>query len=164
MLTLLNIKTSSLNFCFFQERIDEYDYSKPTEGQTKKPIKDHWRKHTMSKQDHVSGKVKKFANQFLILISWNAQRQSFGNKKCSFCFIVDFSLALQAFCHHWFWWKWWFWGGGATNWSEMYWICVCVGAIKSVHVATRSWLQRMENSSNPQYLNCHRHQWEALKY
>ena len=89
MLTLLNIKTSSLNFCFFQERIDEYDYSKPTEGQTKKPIKDHWRKHTMSKQDHVSGKVKKFANQFLILISfsWDAQRKSFGNKKCSFCFI-----------------------------------------------------------------------------
>ena len=57
----------------------------------------------MSKQDHVSGKVKKFANQFLILISYSrdAQRQSFGNKKCSFCFIGDFSLALQAFCHHW---------------------------------------------------------------
>merc|ERR1711978_582066 len=32
----------------FQDRIDEYDYTQPIEGQTKKPIEEHWRKHTMS--------------------------------------------------------------------------------------------------------------------
>lgn len=42
---------------FLKERIDEYDYSKPTDGQTKKPFKDHWRKHTLSKQDVKTGKV-----------------------------------------------------------------------------------------------------------
>ncbi|KAK4336713.1 hypothetical protein RND71_043557 [Anisodus tanguticus] len=32
----------------FKERIDEYDYSKPIEGQKKRPIEKHWRKHTLS--------------------------------------------------------------------------------------------------------------------
>ncbi|XP_015785335.1 succinate dehydrogenase [ubiquinone] flavoprotein subunit, mitochondrial [Tetranychus urticae] len=32
----------------FKERIDEYDYSKPLEGQVKKPFDQHWRKHTLS--------------------------------------------------------------------------------------------------------------------
>lgn len=32
------------------------DYSKPLEGQTKKPIEEHWRKHTLSWVDE-SGKV-----------------------------------------------------------------------------------------------------------
>ncbi|XP_037031830.1 succinate dehydrogenase [ubiquinone] flavoprotein subunit, mitochondrial [Bradysia coprophila] len=32
----------------FQTRLDEYDYSKPLEGQTKKPITEHWRKHTLA--------------------------------------------------------------------------------------------------------------------
>merc|ERR1719461_2521331 len=41
----------------YQERIDEYDYSQPTEGQTMKPFDQHWRKHTLSYQDHVTGKV-----------------------------------------------------------------------------------------------------------
>ncbi|CAH8663000.1 unnamed protein product [Dicrocoelium dendriticum] len=41
----------------FPNRIDEYDYSKPLEGQTKKPFKDHWRKHTLSYQDANTGKV-----------------------------------------------------------------------------------------------------------
>lgn len=31
----------------FKVRLDEYDYSKPIEGQTKKPMEDHWRKHTL---------------------------------------------------------------------------------------------------------------------
>jgi len=35
----------------FNVRLDEYDYSKPLEGQTPKPIEDHWRKHTMAKTD-----------------------------------------------------------------------------------------------------------------
>ena len=42
-----------------QHRIDEYDYSKPLEGQTKKPSSEHWRKHTMSYVDedyNVRGK------------------------------------------------------------------------------------------------------------
>lgn len=41
----------------FQHRIDEYDYSKPIEGQTMKPVEQHWRKHTLSYQDTVTGKV-----------------------------------------------------------------------------------------------------------
>merc|ERR1712241_101211 len=35
----------------FNVRLDEYDYSKPLEGQTAKPIEAHWRKHTMAKTD-----------------------------------------------------------------------------------------------------------------
>ena len=43
---------------FFQQRLDEYDYSKPIEGQKKKPISEHWRKHTMSYTDVKTGKVR----------------------------------------------------------------------------------------------------------
>ncbi|GBO27965.1 Succinate dehydrogenase [ubiquinone] flavoprotein subunit, mitochondrial, partial [Araneus ventricosus] len=32
----------------FKDRLDEYDYSKPLEGQKKKPIEEHWRKHSLS--------------------------------------------------------------------------------------------------------------------
>merc|ERR1712121_28526 len=32
----------------FKDRMDEYDYSKPIEGQTKIPVEQHWRKHTLS--------------------------------------------------------------------------------------------------------------------
>ena len=42
----------------FPLRVDEYDYSKPVEGQTKKPIEEHFRKHTLSGMDLESGKVK----------------------------------------------------------------------------------------------------------
>ncbi|VDM74775.1 unnamed protein product [Strongylus vulgaris] len=42
----------------FPKRIDEYDYSKPVEGQKKKPIEEHWRKHTMIHVDIPTGKVK----------------------------------------------------------------------------------------------------------
>jgi len=35
----------------FPQREDEYDYSKPLEGQTEKPLEEHWRKHTMSWSD-----------------------------------------------------------------------------------------------------------------
>jgi succinate dehydrogenase (ubiquinone) flavoprotein subunit len=41
----------------FKERIDEYDYSKPIEGQKPKPFEEHWRKHTLSWQDPETGKV-----------------------------------------------------------------------------------------------------------
>ncbi len=40
----------------FKDRIDEYDYSKPLKGQKKKTMKEHWRKHTLSRQD-ATGKV-----------------------------------------------------------------------------------------------------------
>merc|ERR1719282_929652 len=39
----------------FKDRLDEYDYSKPVEGQEKVPYDQHWRKHTLSKkayEDH----------------------------------------------------------------------------------------------------------------
>ncbi|XP_057309407.1 succinate dehydrogenase [ubiquinone] flavoprotein subunit, mitochondrial-like [Hydractinia symbiolongicarpus] len=41
----------------FKDRLDEYDYSKPLEGQVKKPMEQHWRKHTLSYQDPETGKV-----------------------------------------------------------------------------------------------------------
>lgn len=33
----------------FKDRVDEFDYSKPVEDQQKKPMSEHWRKHTLSK-------------------------------------------------------------------------------------------------------------------
>lgn len=42
----------------YTERVDEYDYSVPLEGQEKKPIEEHWRKHTMSEIDVDTGKIK----------------------------------------------------------------------------------------------------------
>lgn len=41
----------------YKTRIDEYDYSKPLEGQTKKPADQHWRKHTLATIDPKTGKV-----------------------------------------------------------------------------------------------------------
>lgn len=41
----------------FKERIDEYDYSKPLEGQTKRPFDSHWRKHTLAWTEHNTGEV-----------------------------------------------------------------------------------------------------------
>uniref|UniRef100_A0A8W4F7W9 Succinate dehydrogenase [ubiquinone] flavoprotein subunit, mitochondrial n=1 Tax=Sus scrofa TaxID=9823 RepID=A0A8W4F7W9_PIG len=41
----------------FKERVDEYDYSKPIQGQQKKPFQEHWRKHTLSYVDVKTGKV-----------------------------------------------------------------------------------------------------------
>eukprot|EP00794_Sanderia_malayensis_P012233 gene12233-13494_t len=41
----------------YKDRLDEYDYSKPLEGQTAKPMEEHWRKHTLSYQDPETGKV-----------------------------------------------------------------------------------------------------------
>lgn len=40
----------------FPDRIDEYDYKQPLEGQVKKPLSEHWRKHTLSFQDPETGK------------------------------------------------------------------------------------------------------------
>ncbi|KTF82777.1 hypothetical protein cypCar_00035506 [Cyprinus carpio] len=40
-----------------QDRVDEYDYSKPLQGQVKKPFEQHWRKHTLSYVDPKTGKV-----------------------------------------------------------------------------------------------------------
>ncbi|XP_018917254.1 succinate dehydrogenase [ubiquinone] flavoprotein subunit, mitochondrial [Bemisia tabaci] len=41
----------------FKTRIDEYDYSKPLDGQVKKPIDQHWRKHTLTYINPDTGKV-----------------------------------------------------------------------------------------------------------
>lgn len=40
-----------------QDRVDEYDFKKPLEGQEKKPYEEHWRKHTMSHMDEHTGEV-----------------------------------------------------------------------------------------------------------
>ncbi|XP_014210642.1 succinate dehydrogenase [ubiquinone] flavoprotein subunit, mitochondrial [Copidosoma floridanum] len=42
----------------FKDRIDEYDYSKPLEGQVAKPVDQHWRKHTLTDIDIKTGDVK----------------------------------------------------------------------------------------------------------
>lgn len=39
------------------KRMDEFDFAKPLEGQERKPIKDHWRKHTLSRMNVDSGEV-----------------------------------------------------------------------------------------------------------
>uniref|UniRef100_A0A8C7ZD60 Succinate dehydrogenase [ubiquinone] flavoprotein subunit, mitochondrial n=1 Tax=Oryzias sinensis TaxID=183150 RepID=A0A8C7ZD60_9TELE len=41
----------------FKVRVDEFDYSKPLQGQEKKPFEQHWRKHTLSYVDRKTGKV-----------------------------------------------------------------------------------------------------------
>ncbi|KAF1748812.1 hypothetical protein GCK72_025279 [Caenorhabditis remanei] len=41
----------------FPDRLDELDYSKPTEGQTKKEFKDHWRKHSIIRSNIETGDV-----------------------------------------------------------------------------------------------------------
>jgi len=41
----------------FPTRVDEYDYSKPVEGQQRVPLEQHWRKHTLSNMDLNTGKV-----------------------------------------------------------------------------------------------------------
>jgi succinate dehydrogenase (ubiquinone) flavoprotein subunit len=41
----------------FQDRIDEFDYTKSIEGQERVPLEKHWRKHTMSHIDVESGEV-----------------------------------------------------------------------------------------------------------
>ena len=41
----------------FKDRIDEFDYSKPLEGQKPKPIDQHWRKHTLTVVNPRTGEV-----------------------------------------------------------------------------------------------------------
>jgi succinate dehydrogenase (ubiquinone) flavoprotein subunit len=41
----------------YKLRIDEFDYSKPVQGQTPRPYDEHWRKHTLSYIDPDTGKV-----------------------------------------------------------------------------------------------------------
>lgn len=41
----------------FPHRVDEFDYSKPVEGQTPVPYENHFRKHTLSTMDLETGKV-----------------------------------------------------------------------------------------------------------
>lgn len=45
------------NTYFLQDRIDEYDYSKPLDGQKPKSFNQHWRKHTLTSIDIQTGKV-----------------------------------------------------------------------------------------------------------
>lgn len=42
----------------FKDRVDEFDYSKDTKGQQKKPFEQHWRKHTLSWMNPATGEVK----------------------------------------------------------------------------------------------------------
>jgi succinate dehydrogenase (ubiquinone) flavoprotein subunit len=42
----------------YSVRIDEYDYTRPIQGQQRRPFEQHWRKHTLSFFDEVTGEVK----------------------------------------------------------------------------------------------------------
>ncbi|XP_013189812.1 succinate dehydrogenase [ubiquinone] flavoprotein subunit, mitochondrial [Amyelois transitella] len=42
----------------FKTRRDEFDYSKPLEGQTKLPFEKHWRKHTLAETNVETGETK----------------------------------------------------------------------------------------------------------
>lgn len=42
-----------------QNRVDEYDYKLPVQGQTKLALSDHWRKHTLTWATE-DGKVNQF--------------------------------------------------------------------------------------------------------
>ena len=42
----------------FKDRIDEYDYSKPLDGQQARPFDQHWRKHTLTKVNPSTGDVR----------------------------------------------------------------------------------------------------------
>lgn len=39
----------------YPDRVDEFDYKLPLEGQVEKPMSEHWRKHTLSFQDAKTG-------------------------------------------------------------------------------------------------------------
>ena len=49
--TYSNEHTLSHSHVHTQDRVDELNYGKPLEGQTKLEFEDHWRKHTMSSVD-----------------------------------------------------------------------------------------------------------------
>lgn len=59
----------------FKERIDEYDYSKPTETQTKRPFDQHWRKHTLTSINPNTGDVQ-ITFRPVIDVTLNAQECS----------------------------------------------------------------------------------------
>ncbi|KAL0274944.1 UNVERIFIED_CONTAM: hypothetical protein PYX00_002957 [Menopon gallinae] len=42
----------------FKERIDEFNYAKPLDGQEKRKFEDHWRKHTLTEMNVDTGAVK----------------------------------------------------------------------------------------------------------
>lgn len=56
--SFLFIVTVTFAISFFQDRIDEYDYAKPLEGQKKKSYDEHWRKHSIIGMNVESGEVK----------------------------------------------------------------------------------------------------------
>lgn len=60
---------SNVHTNYLQDRIDEYDYSKPLDGQTKRPFAQHWRKHTLAWTDHNTGKVCADCGNFILRIS-----------------------------------------------------------------------------------------------
>lgn len=56
--------------------MDEYDYSKPLEGQTEVPMDKHWRKHTLSEQDIETGKVRYFLFFSISFVSYLTHNNS----------------------------------------------------------------------------------------
>jgi len=64
-----SLNAFGLLFCAPQNRIDEYDYSKPLEGQTKKSFEQHWRKHSLVAVDPETGKVSYFLALIFLITS-----------------------------------------------------------------------------------------------
>lgn len=53
----------------FQDRVDEYDYTKPLEGQKKRSYTEHWRKHTLTwaQEDGTVSEIFKKVNEIKFL-------------------------------------------------------------------------------------------------
>lgn len=57
----------------YPDRIDEFDYSKPLEGQLKRPFKQHFRKHSLTKVNFQTGEVKFHQNYTDLILGCNFQ-------------------------------------------------------------------------------------------
>lgn len=83
-----------------QERVDEYDYSKPLQGQEKKPFDQHWRKHTLSYVDPKTGKV--HSASVIIHLNWQYRHLSFvceSQVTLEYRPVIDQSLDEQDCAH-----------------------------------------------------------------
>ncbi|CAH8670803.1 unnamed protein product [Schistosoma margrebowiei] len=62
----------------FPNRLDEFDYSKPIDGQKPKPFEEHWRKHTLSYQD-VKTELSNCPSKTTHLLAYSLLRMNFSN-------------------------------------------------------------------------------------
>ena len=80
--------------CVLQNRIDELDYSKPLEGQTKKSFDQHWRKHTLVDVNPETGKVCICLSSVLSVFLWSMStlKQARYISVCPVCWVCSCGL------------------------------------------------------------------------